>query len=41
VLAELDADPDRLRTPLVRRDGRLVPAQWDDAFEEVARRLQP
>ena len=40
-LAELDADPDRLRTPLVRHDGRLVPAAWDDAFAEVAGRLLP
>jgi anaerobic selenocysteine-containing dehydrogenase len=28
----LDADPDRLRTPRVRRDGRLVPASWPEAF---------
>jgi anaerobic selenocysteine-containing dehydrogenase len=32
---ELDADPDRLRTPRVRRDGKLVPASWDEAFEAV------
>lgn len=36
-LAELDADPDRLRTPLVRRDGALVPATWDEAYAEIAR----
>jgi anaerobic selenocysteine-containing dehydrogenase len=29
---QLDADPDRLRAPRVRRDGRLVPASWDAAF---------
>src|SRR5262245_10642477 len=40
-LKELDADPDRLRTPLVRRDGRLVPATWEEAFAEVERRLAP
>ncbi|HYR95263.1 MAG TPA: molybdopterin oxidoreductase family protein [Candidatus Binatus sp.] len=40
-LKELDADPDRLRTPFVRRDGVLEPATWDDAFAEVARRLGP
>lgn len=40
-LADLDADPDRLRTPLVRRDGVLVPATWDEAFAEVERRLPP
>ncbi|MDE3117688.1 MAG: NADH-quinone oxidoreductase subunit NuoG [Nitrospirota bacterium] len=28
--------PDRLTTPLVRRDGRLVPATWDEALEYVA-----
>ena len=40
-LKELDADPDRLRTPLVRRDGVLVPATWDEAFAEIERRLLP
>ncbi|SDJ93983.1 Anaerobic selenocysteine-containing dehydrogenase [Streptomyces indicus] len=38
---ELDADPDRLRTPLVRKDGRLQEASWDEAFEVVAQRLRP
>ncbi|HVM40802.1 MAG TPA: molybdopterin-dependent oxidoreductase [Acidimicrobiia bacterium] len=38
-LGHLQDDPDRLRTPLVRRDGELVPATWDEAFEEVERRL--
>ncbi|MDH6542753.1 molybdopterin-dependent oxidoreductase [Streptomyces sp. SPB4] len=32
----LDADPDRLRTPLVRRDGRLLPATWEEAYEAIA-----
>ncbi|KOU22159.1 molybdopterin-binding oxidoreductase [Streptomyces sp. WM6372] len=32
----LDADPDRLRTPLVRRDGRLQEATWEEAFEAIA-----
>ncbi len=40
-LGELHHDPDRLRTPLVRRDGRLVPASWDDAYAEVERLLRP
>ena len=31
--------PDRLKTPLVRRDGELVPATWDEALDLVARRL--
>src|SRR5436853_2940085 len=34
-LKELDADPDRLRTPLIRRDGRFVPATWDVAMAEI------
>ncbi|MFB6807539.1 molybdopterin-dependent oxidoreductase [Streptomyces sp. NPDC056387] len=32
----LDTDPDRLRTPLVRRDGRLREATWEEAFEAIA-----
>src|SRR5215469_3969641 len=35
-LGQLDEDPDRLRTPLVRRDGGLEPASWDEAFTAVA-----
>ncbi|KAA0235877.1 formate dehydrogenase subunit alpha [bacterium] len=31
--------PDRLTTPLVRRDGALRPATWDEALDLVARRL--
>ena len=37
--AELDNDPDRLTWPLVRRDGELVEATWDEAFAVVADRL--
>jgi len=40
-LQHLDEDPDRLRTPLVRRDGVLVEATWDEAFAEIERRLPP
>lgn len=40
-LRELHDDPDRLRTPMIRRDGALVPASWDDAFAEIERRLGP
>src|ERR1700675_1763981 len=40
-LAQLDQDPDRLRQPLVRRDGGLVTVSWDDAFAEVERLLTP
>ncbi|MEV1048816.1 molybdopterin-dependent oxidoreductase [Streptomyces sp. NPDC049916] len=36
----LDADPDRLRTPLVRgADGELRDASWDEAFDLVAARI--
>jgi anaerobic selenocysteine-containing dehydrogenase len=38
-IAELHADPDRLRQPLVKRDGRHVPVSWDDAFTEIERGL--
>jgi anaerobic selenocysteine-containing dehydrogenase len=40
-LKDLHEDPDRLRQPLVRRDGRLQPAGWDEAFAEIERRLVP
>src|SRR5437763_3750984 len=41
-LKELHADPDRVRTPLIRRrDGRFEPAGWDEAFELIAERLGP
>jgi NADH-quinone oxidoreductase chain G len=32
--------PKRLRTPLVRRDGNLVPVTWDQAFYLIAARLR-
>lgn len=31
--------PDRLRTPLVRKDGELQPATWDEAYDHIAGRL--
>ncbi|MGX9788444.1 molybdopterin-dependent oxidoreductase [Mycobacterium sp. MMS18-G62] len=37
--AELDNDPDRLARPLVRRDGVLTEATWDEAFAVIADRL--
>src|SRR5207237_4665829 len=41
-LKELHADPDRLRTPLIRRpDGVLQPAGWDEAFALIESRLGP
>jgi anaerobic selenocysteine-containing dehydrogenase len=38
-MKELDADPDRLRTPLIKRHGGFAPVSWDDAFGEIHRRL--
>lgn len=35
-LGGLHHDPDRLRTPLVRRDGELREATWDEAFAAIA-----
>lgn len=40
-LKDLHEDPDRLRTPLIKRDGVFVQASWDEAFEEINRRLPP
>lgn len=31
--------PDRLTTPLIRRDGQLQPATWDEALDLIAGRL--
>jgi anaerobic selenocysteine-containing dehydrogenase len=38
-ITELDRDPDRLRTPLIKRDGAHVEASWDEAFAEIEQRL--
>ncbi len=32
--------PQRLRTPLIRRDGNLIPASWDEALSYVASKLK-
>src|SRR5215471_15239315 len=40
-LKDLHEDPDRLRTPLIRRNGRFVETTWDEAFAEIERRLPP
>ncbi|MET7285675.1 molybdopterin oxidoreductase family protein [Streptomyces sp. NPDC005573] len=37
----VDADPDRLRTPLVREDGELREATWEEAFDRIAAGLRP
>ena len=41
-LQHLSADPDRLRTPLVRgADGELAEASWEEAFRVIDQRLSP
>ena len=40
-LKDLHEDPDRLRTPLIKRGGVFVEATWDEAFAEINRRLPP
>ena len=40
-LGELHGDPDRLAAPLVRRDGELVEATWEEAFKAVEAGLAP
>lgn len=40
-LKDLHEDPDRLHTPLIKRDGQFVEASWDEAFAEIERRLLP
>ncbi|MEW2523888.1 molybdopterin oxidoreductase family protein [Streptomyces sp. NPDC047071] len=40
-LGASDADPDRLRRPLVRTGGRLAETSWDEAFAAVAAGLRP
>jgi anaerobic selenocysteine-containing dehydrogenase len=38
-LGQLDADPDRVRAPRVRRGDSLVPVSWDEAFAAVEQGL--
>ncbi len=40
-LGELHTDPDRLRAPMILRDGVHVAVTWDEAFAEIERRLPP
>jgi anaerobic selenocysteine-containing dehydrogenase len=40
-LGKIDSDADRLRQPLVRRNGALETATWEEAFAEVDRLLTP
>ena len=36
-LKQLHEDPDRLRKPLVKRDGKHVEVSWEEAWEHVER----
>ena len=40
-LGKIDEDPDRVRTPLIKRDGIHEPATWDEAFALIESRLLP
>jgi anaerobic selenocysteine-containing dehydrogenase len=40
-LKDLHEDPDRLRSPMIKRKGVHVPVSWDEAFAEIERRLPP
>src|SRR5690348_13635990 len=40
-IAALHEDPDRLRQPMIKRDGEFVAVSWDEAFAEIDRRLTP
>ena len=40
-LKDLHEDPDRLRQPLIKRNGRFAEATWEEAFAEIERRLPP
>jgi anaerobic selenocysteine-containing dehydrogenase len=40
-LKDLHEDPDRLRQPLIKRNGEFVEVSWDEAFAEIERCLPP
>jgi anaerobic selenocysteine-containing dehydrogenase len=40
-LKDLDADPDVLKTPMIREGDAWREASWDEAFELIDRRLKP
>lgn len=40
-LGKLHDDPDRLTSPLVKRDGDFVEVTWEEALSEIDRRLTP
>jgi len=39
-LKDLHEDPDRLRQPLIKRNGHFEAASWEEAYAEIERRLQ-
>lgn len=40
-LKDLHDDPDRLRQPMLKRNGEFVAVSWDEAFAEIEQRLLP
>src|SRR2546430_11868294 len=40
-LKDLHDDPDRLRAPLVKRNGKFVEVSWSEALAEIEKRLVP
>lgn len=40
-LGKLDQDPDRIRSPLVKRHGTHEPVSWDEAFALIEEKLTP
>jgi len=40
-IGALHHDPDRLRAPLVKRDGEFVEVSWEEAFAVIEERLTP
>lgn len=41
VLGKFHEDPDRLRTPMIKRDGVHQPASWEEAFAAIAEGMVP
>jgi formate dehydrogenase major subunit len=37
----MEEDRERIKTPLVRKDGKLQPVSWDEALSEVVKHLKP
>lgn len=40
-MGDLHEDPDRLRAPMIKRNGRFEEATWDEAFAEIERGFLP